>query len=71
MGGNVSKEIMSEVLQVIPAASPGLSYDEIHGYLGMWSPITIRHAVRQLKEEGLIEREGNAVSARFYRAATL
>lgn len=69
MAGNVSKTIMQQVFDVLPKASPGLSYTDINTQVGAWSPITIKHAVRQLRQEGLVEREGTENSARFFRAA--
>jgi hypothetical protein len=64
-GGTVSKDIAEQVLSVLPTALPGLTYAEIHERVDMWSRITIKHAVRQLREEGLIDRWGNENHAMF------
>lgn len=63
--GTVSKDIAARVLSVLPTALPGLTYAEIHERVDMWSRITIKHAVRQLREEGLIDRWGNENRAMF------
>lgn len=66
--GTVSKDIAERVLSVLPTALPGLTYAEIHKRVDMWAPITIKHAVRQLREEGLIDRWGTENHAMFTRA---
>lgn len=66
--GNVSITIIEKVLKALPTEG-GLSYQEIHARVGEWSIITIKHAVRQLKEEGLVIRGGSHQQPAFRRIA--
>jgi transposase len=63
---NVSNTILERVLEALPTAG-GLSYQDIHARVGMWSLITIKHAVRQLKEKGLVIRGGTHQKPEFRR----
>lgn len=64
-GGNVSHEMTDRVLRVLPTAAPGLTYQAVHSKIGEWSIISIKHALRQLREEGLVVREGSHNEPQF------
>lgn len=64
----MSDKICEQVLAAIPAVAPGLSYQAIHAKIGMWSIITVKHAVRQLREEGLVVREGSHQQPEFRKS---
>jgi len=65
--GNTARTIAESVVDVLPTEPPGLSYDQIHTSIGMWSKVTIRHAIRQLIEEGRVHRAGTQSAPLFYR----
>lgn len=56
------------VLRALPAAAPGLTYQAVHLQIGEWSIISVKHALRQLREEGLVVREGPHNAPEFRRA---
>lgn len=66
-GGNVSHEMTERVLRVLPTAAPGLTYQAVHSKNGEWSIISVKHTIRQLREEGLVVREGSHQQPEFRR----
>ena len=66
-GGNVSHKMTDRVLRVLPTKAPGLTYQAVHSKIGEWSVTSVKHAIRQLREEGLVVREGSHQQPEFRR----
>ena len=58
---------MDQVLDVLPKNGVALSYVGVHDKMGVWSIITVKHALRQLREEGVVVRIGPHNSPKFAR----
>lgn len=54
-----SRSIMDMVLSHLPADGSPMSRDELHASIELWAPVTIKHALRALREEGSVIREGS------------
>lgn len=68
MGSGVAgKETCELVRKALPVIGIGLTYNEVHQRVGVWSVGTIRHALRHLREEGLAVRIGPKQNPRFLR----
>lgn len=63
-----SARLHDEVADAVPlGADAAASYAEIHAVVDCWSPITIRHAIRELIAAGRVKRAEGTRGARFYR----
>ena len=69
--GNPIEAVADVVRDALPTQAPGFTYEQIHESIGMWSKVTIRHAVRQLIEEGKVRRAGSHSAPLFYRASVV
>lgn len=67
MSGCISKKIMAEVEAVMPVSQPGMTPGELHGRVGQWAPVTVRHALRQLVEEGRATFTGGHCRRTYWR----
>jgi len=67
--GHVSKTMMDDVERCLSSAF-GMAPIVIHERLGMWSPVSVRHALRQLLEEGRVSFTGPN-NRRLYRRPSL
>ena len=65
----ISHKIVEQILEVLPTSAPGLSFQDVHARIGMWSLNTVKHGIRQLREEGLVIREGSHQHPEFRRIA--
>ena len=62
-----SPALLDEVAAALPAGE-GLRPAEIHARVGRWSPVTIRHALRQLVDDGRATFTGPDCQRRYRRA---
>jgi DNA-binding transcriptional regulator GbsR (MarR family) len=66
----LSERTRADVERVLPGAgSSGLTPSEAHAKLGMWSKITVQHALRELAETGRVRFSGEPGRRRYWRAA--
>lgn len=56
MSDQIGRKIVAQVLAAIPSDGDGIGYREIESRVGMWSPSSIRKAVRGLIQEGAVLR---------------
>lgn len=69
MSGAYSPAIVSEVELLLPVDGDGITHADIRKRVGRWAPVTLRGVIRQLVEEGRVERLGVHPGYRFRRVA--
>lgn len=65
----ISKKITDAVYEAMPADGSSVVPIEVHRKMGMWSPITVRHALTQLYEEGRVTFTGSPGHRQYRRTA--
>lgn len=65
----ISPALLDEVAAALPTGD-GLQPAEIHARVGRWSAVTIRHALRQLVDEGRATFTGPDTRRRYCRVET-
>lgn len=63
--GSVSKELMQQVEAVLPSHGIGINHQDIRQRVDMWAPVTIKHAIRCLVEEGRAKKLGEHPNFRY------
>lgn len=56
IGPHKKSEVKADVLRVLRAE--GMTFQQVHFAVGSWSLISIKHALRELREEGIAIRGG-------------
>lgn len=64
-----SPRTLDEVLAVLPGRDGALTPKQVQERVGRWAPITIRHALRELVEDGRASFTGDAGRRRYFNAA--
>lgn len=67
----ISRARMDQIYAVLPADGSPMTREEIQDEVGEWSAITIKHALRQLREEGSVLREGSHEKPTFRRTGAV
>lgn len=63
--GSISKELLEQVAAALPSHGIGINYQDIHQRVDMWAPVTIKHAIRCLVEEGRARKLGTHPNFRY------
>lgn len=63
-----SDSMLAEVLRALPQAPAELTPKQIHGRVGQWSYVTIKGALRRLRDSGLVIKGGTEREPVYRRA---